>query len=160
MALGGRWDGFPEGAEIVSADFEYERGLDYGEPPKPLCGCWKSLSSGREVKLWRDQLRGLSRPPFSTGRETILLAYSASAELACYRVLGWPVPHRVLDLHAEFRAIVNDGVRKPKGYHSLLGALSYYGVAGLDAGLKDAMRDRIQQGGPITPKEKQEILRY
>jgi hypothetical protein len=150
----------PDGAEIVSVDFEYEEGLDYGEPPQPLCGCWKSLRTGREVKLWRDQLRGLSRPPFSTGPETIMLAYSASAELANYRVLGWPAPQQVLDLHAEFRAAVNDGVKKPKGYHSLLGALSYYGEAGLDAGLKDAMRSRILQGEPFTRKEKQDILRY
>jgi hypothetical protein len=150
----------PDGAEIVSADFEFEGGLDRGEPPQPLCGCWKSLRTGREVKLWRDQLRGLSRPPFSTGPETILLAYAANAELANYRVPGWPAPHRVLDLHAEFRAVVNDGVKKPKGYHSLLGALSYYGEAGSDAGLKDAMRDRILQGEPFTRKEKQDILRY
>jgi hypothetical protein len=100
--------------EIVSTDFEFEKGLDYGEPPDPLCGCFKSLSDGQEAKFWRDQLRGLSRPPFSTGSDTVLLAYSANAELANYRVLGWPPPHRVLDLHAEFRAVVNDGVKKRK----------------------------------------------
>jgi hypothetical protein len=36
--------------------------------------------------------------------------------------------------------------------------LSYYGKAGLDAALKDAMHDRVKQGGPYSKKDQGEIL--
>ena len=35
------------------------------------------------------------------------MAYYASAELGCFLALGWPMPARILDLFAEFRAATN-----------------------------------------------------
>ena len=46
--------------------------------------------------MWRDQFG--SAPPYATGPDVLFVAYYASAELGCHRVLGWPMPARILDL--------------------------------------------------------------
>ena len=67
--------------------------------------------------------------------DVLFVAYYASAELGCYRVLGWPMPERVLDLFVEFRARTN-GLATPAG-NSLLGALAYFGLDSIGADEKD-----------------------
>ena len=46
----------------------------------------------------------LISPPYPTGPGSLFVAYYASAELGCHLALGWPLPARVLDLYAEFKA--------------------------------------------------------
>lgn len=44
------------------------------------------------------------RPPESAlpgGQKNLLVTYRAEVERGCHLVLGWPIPTRVLDLHAE-----------------------------------------------------------
>src|SRR5207244_8965796 len=48
-------------------------------------------------------------PPYATGPEVLFVAFYASAELGCYRALGWPMPERILDLFTEFRVHTNMG---------------------------------------------------
>jgi DNA polymerase-1 len=78
--------------EIVAADFEFT--APPGERPNPVCMVAHELRSGRRFRLWRDQLGRL--PPYATGPDVLFVAYYASAELDCYRVLGWPIPERIL----------------------------------------------------------------
>ena len=59
--------------------------------------------TGREIRLWRDDLRQLDRAPWDTGPRSVTVAYFASAEFGCFRALGWPDPVNVIDLFAEFR---------------------------------------------------------
>src|SRR4051812_37200197 len=102
---------------VVAADFEFEFGghdstaaaSRSGERPRPVCMCAKELRSGETWKLWRGQF-GM-QPPFPIESETVLIAYYASAELGCFRALGWPAPRYVLDLFTEFRARTN-GLQK------------------------------------------------
>ena len=91
-------------------------------------------------------------------RMCLFVAYYASAELGCYRVLNWPMPERILDLFTEFRARTN-GLETPAG-NSLLGALSYFGLDGMGAAEKEDMRALIMRGGPWTEDERTAILNY
>jgi hypothetical protein len=121
--------------EIWCLDFEF-RAPD-GERPEPHCMVARELRSGRELRLWRDELE-YGRPPFRLDDEVLFVAYYASAELGCFLALGWPMPARVLDLYVEFRATTN-GLRTPCG-SGLLGALAYYGLDSMVADEKEELR--------------------
>ena len=98
---------------IVAIDFEFEFGGHdsteaagrSGERPRPVCMVAKELRSGQTWRLWRGQFE--AQPPFPIDDDTVLVAYYASAELGCFRALGWPQPKYVLDLFTEFRARIN-----------------------------------------------------
>ena len=59
----------------------------------------------------------------------LFIAYYAPAEWSCFLALGWPLPARIIDLFAEFRAKTN-GLPLPVG-RGLLGALNYHGISAL-----------------------------
>ena len=142
--------------EIWLVDFEFYQ--PPGERPTPLCMVGREFRSGRLVRLWQDQLREMPQPPFSTRPDNLYVAYYASAELSCHLALGWPMPARILDLCAEFRCITS-GLYTPTG-KSLLGALTYYGLGGIDATEKDSMRDLAMRGGSYTADEQVALLDY
>ena len=74
----------------------------------------------------------MHKPPFSIARDSLFVAYYASAEIGCYLSLGWPMPVNVLDLYIEFRNLTN-GLTTPCG-NGLLGALTWFGLNGIDSG--------------------------
>jgi hypothetical protein len=140
--------------EIVVTDFEF--GVRTGERPRPLCQVAHELVSGRRFRIWRGQF-GVA-PPYASGPDVLFVAYYASAELGCYRALGWKMPPRILDLFVEFRAR-NNGLPTPAGA-SLLGALSCFGLDGMAAVEKHELQEAIGNDtwqGRFTP---QEILDY
>jgi DNA polymerase I len=96
-------DALPHAA-IVVADFEFEFGGHNGNQPRPVCMVAKELRSGKEWRIWRGDFG--STPPFPTGHNCLFVAYYASAELSCFRALGWPMPARILDLYTEFRDLL------------------------------------------------------
>jgi DNA polymerase I len=118
----------------------------------------RELRSGRLLWLWRGELEAMVRPPFAVGPETLLVAYYASAELGCFLALGWPVPARVLDPFAEFRAATN-GLPTPCG-QGLLGALQWHGLDAMAADAKASMRDLVLRGGPWSAAERRAVLDY
>jgi hypothetical protein len=140
--------------EIVLVDFEFEIGK--GERPVPVCLVAHELQSGRRFRLMRDQLG--PAPPYATGSDVLFVAFYASAELGCYRVLGWPMPERILDLFCEFRDRTN-GLPKPAGA-GLLGALVYFGLDGIGATEKKEMQTAIGDGTWIGKYSPEEILDY
>jgi hypothetical protein len=150
----------PPFQEIWACDFEYSAGLDYGERPRPVCMVARELNSGCELQLWRDELIRRRRAPFPVGADTLFVSYFAAAELGCFLELNWPLPAKIIDLYAEFRAITNIGGKRAPGFNSLLGALTWYGLASLDADRKGTMRARIQRGPPFTNAERREVLAY
>jgi hypothetical protein len=141
--------------EIVVADFEYA--APTGNRPAPVCFVAHELRSGRRFRVWRDQFG--SAPPYATGPDVLFVAYYASAELSCYRVLGWSNPERILDLFTEFRAQTN-GLPITEAGNSLLGALAYFGLDGIGAIEKKTMRTMILSGGPWSDDERTAILDY
>jgi DNA polymerase family A len=124
--------------------------------PYPFCLVAHEVRSGRRVRLWQGEFGPV--PPYASGPDVLFIAYYASAELGCYRVLGWPIPERILDLFTEFRARTN-GLDTPAG-NSLLGALTFFGLDGMGAAEKEEMRALILRGPPWIENERTAILRY
>ena len=91
--------------EIWAVDFEFTE--PPGERPKPICLVAWELHSGKRLRLWEDELRRLSSPPYRTGSDVLFVAYYASAEMKCHLALGWPMPENVIDLYTEFRNRTN-----------------------------------------------------
>jgi DNA polymerase I len=136
--------------EVVVVDFEFT--ALPGERPGPICLVAHELRSGRRFRLWHNQLG--PAPPYATGPDVLFVAFYASAELGCYRMLGWPMPERVLDLFVEFRDRTN-GLPTPAG-SSLLGALTYFGLDAMGVAEKREMQEAIGSGtwrGRFTPEE-------
>jgi DNA polymerase I len=140
--------------EIVLCDFEFT--ADPGERPGPVCLVAKLLRAGRTIRLRKDQFGSV--PPYPIDAGSLFVAYYASAELGCHRVLGWPMPARILDLFIEFRDRTN-GLATPAG-SSLLGALTYFGLDAIGVAEKKEMRRLIMEGGPWSAEEWELILAY
>jgi hypothetical protein len=92
---------------IVVADFEYE--IRGGDLPNVLCMVAHELDENlrrvRIIRKWRGEFG--SRPPFNIGNDTLFVAYSAWAEMTCFKVLGWKFPTHVFDLHTAYLAASN-----------------------------------------------------
>jgi len=116
--------------EVVVVDFEFA--ALPGERPAPVCLVAYELHSGRRFRIWQDQFG--PTPPYAHGPDVLFVAYFSSADLGCYRMLGWPMPERILDPYVEFRNLTN-GLYKPAG----VGNLAWVLHAGSDLGL---LRDR------------------
>ena len=141
--------------EIWACDFEYR--APTGERPQPVCMCARDLRSGREIRLWGNDLRRRAAP-FDTGPNSVLVAYAAAAELSCFLELGWPVPTNVIDLFAEHRVATN-GIPLACG-NGLLGALAIRGLAHIDAGEKEEMRHLVLGQTDYSDAERAAILAY
>ena len=140
--------------EIVVIDYEFEVG--HGERPVPICLVAKELRSGRTHRVFQNEFG--AGPPYATGSDVLVVAFYASAELGCYKVLGWPMPERTLDLFTEFRNRTN-GLPTPAGA-SLLGALAYFGIDGIGAGGKKEMQTALGTGNWVGVYTPEEILNY
>jgi hypothetical protein len=141
--------------EVWTIDFEFV--APPGHRPRPVCLVARELESGRLVRWWEEDLLA-SGPPFPIDDRTLFVAYYAPAEWSCFLQLGWPLPLRVIDLYAEFRAETN-GLSLPAG-RSLLGALSHHGIAAVTSEHKEKMRHAVMAGGPWTLPERVAILDY
>lgn len=142
--------------EVWLVDWEFGGGS--GERPIPRCFVAHELRSGRRLRVWEDELLSLDRCPYGLGERSLFVAFFSSAEFSCHLERGWPLPANVLDLYVEFRNLTN-GLDPPSG-SSLLGALSYFGLDGVDAAEKDEMRQLAMRGGPWTHNEIVALLRY
>jgi DNA polymerase I len=138
--------------EVTCVDFEF--GALPGERPRPVCVVAHELCSGRRFRLWQDELGPV--PPYATGPDVLFVAYYASAELGCYRVLGWPTPPRILDLFTEFRNLTNG----PRTESSLLGALAYFGLDSVGTVEKKEMQEAIGAGTWEGHFTRQQVLNY
>jgi hypothetical protein len=119
--------------------------------------CAREYRSGREFRLWRDDLQ---RPaaPFDTGPESVMIAFAAVAELSCFLELGWPLPLNVLDLFAEHRVTTNGA--KPLCGDSLIGALAIRGLTHMNVGEKDTLRRLILDQSTWSADERSAIIDY
>ena len=140
--------------EIVLIDFEFT--VPVGGQQIPVCCVAHEVRSGRTFRIWQDEF-GKS-PPYATGTDVVAVAYYSSAEWGCYRALGWSMPDRVLDLFVEFRNLTN-GLPVPAG-DGLLGALTYFGLAIMDAVGKKELQQAIGTGTWPGRFTQQEVLDY
>jgi hypothetical protein len=141
---------------VVCCDFEYSQ--PDGETPSPVCMVAHDLGTGERWRLGSDELHQSESAPFAVDERTVFIAYYASAEINCFRALGWKIPVRILDLFVEFRCITS-GMPVPCG-NGLLGALAYHGLDSIDAVEKDELRKLAMRGGPYSESEKVALLDY
>jgi hypothetical protein len=122
----------------------------------PVCLVAHEFRSGRRFRLLAEQLGSV--PPYAHGPAVLFVAYYASAELGCYRMLSWPTPENILDLFCEFRCRTN-GLSTISG-SSLLGALAHFGLDHLAATEKKALQTAIGTGTWRDEYSGDEILDY
>lgn len=142
--------------EVWLVDFEFCQ--PEGERPQPICMVAREYRTGTTIRRWADELLVEFTPPFAISSDALFVAYFASAELGCFLSLGWQPPARILDLYAEFRNQTN-GLGTACG-NGLLGALAYFGLAGIDGADKAEMRDLAQRGGDFSQREREALLDY
>jgi DNA polymerase-1 len=138
--------------EVWIGDFEFG---GYDGKPDIRCAVFHELHTGRTMRLWVDELRRHPKPPFDIGPDTLFVAHYASAELNCFRELGWPFPANVLDTFVELRRLVNG-----RGGASYLDLLAYFGEDAMSALEKEELRVLAMRGGPYTEEEKRRLLAY
>jgi hypothetical protein len=142
-------------AHIIVLDFEFH--APPGERPTPLCVVAQDLCTSRVLRAWLYESTPPAWPWMPTP-ETLVVAYFASAEMACFLALDWPFPVRLLDLYTEYRNLTS-GWSMPAGY-GLLGAMSAFGLEGMAALTKEDMRQLAIRGGPYTAAEREALVHY
>src|SRR6516165_10457604 len=137
---------------IVVCDFEYE--VAPGDLPDVLCMVAQVLNENlqhvRTIRLWRGEFGSI--PPFDIGPNSLFVAYSAWAEMTCFKVLGWKFPKYIFDQHTAYLAASNillphspDEVRK-KPRKRLADACRAYGIEGWEYIDKETISEDIGQG--------------
>jgi len=153
--------------EIWLIDTEYVS--RQGERPVPVCLVAWEFRTKRKIRRWHDELGTF--PPYSTGPNSLFVAYLASAEIGFHLALGWPKPARILDLYVEYRNRYNclPTIVEQKLYkkdekkikrNSLIGALLQFGLDTIGISEKQEMIDLILTDGPWSPAQKLAILDY
>jgi DNA polymerase-1 len=140
--------------QIVVVDFEYE--VLPGGLPNPLCMVAYVLNENLQhvhtVRMWREQLLASICPPFDVGSDTLFVAYSAWAEMTCFKVRNWQFPTHVFDLHTAYLATsnillpydANERRRKPR--KRLADACRAYGINGWENIDKGTIAKDIGEG--------------
>ena len=158
--------------EAVTADFEYK--IEPGGHPFIWCAVFRYWRSGRDLRLWRDQLLAMRHPPFDVARD-LFVGWYTPAEMGCFLELGWTVPKNIVDLFAEHRVLTNGLLPKPErkktksvlgktqraiGRDSLLGALALRGLGHLDVDTKEEMRELAMTAADPTLQQQTMLLDY
>jgi hypothetical protein len=139
---------------FVDTEFQHPDGE---RDQRPICLVAKELYSGRVIRMWEEDLRRETRPPFDVGERSIVVAYGAFAELGTFSALNWPWPKRLLDLHPEFRCQDNDA---PKKSGSLLAALTKFDLPHMSVMDKEANRKLFIEQSSWNKVEKRRGTRY
>ena len=135
-------------------DFEYE--VLPGGLPDPLCMVAYVLNENLQhvhtIRMWRDQLLASTRPPFDIGSDTLFVAYSAWAEMTCFKVRGWQFPVHIFDLHTAYLAVsnillpYNPDEKRKKPRKRLADACRAYGIEGWENIDKGTIAKDIGEG--------------
>jgi hypothetical protein len=144
---------------IVFVDSEFDARKGRGERPGfPVCICAiEVFADGREIEH-RLAAPYPPRPPWDRGDPYLTVGFALGAETGSMVLnVGWPMPSPAIDLYAEFMVLHNsemcrDGEGKRPG-PSLIQACHHYGVAGMDATIKDEMRSLAYTKTDHTPEE-------
>jgi hypothetical protein len=150
----------------VVCDFEYE--VAPGELPNVLCMVAhvldENLQHVRTIRLWRGEFG--PTPPFEVGPDTLFVAYSAWAEMTCFKVLGWQFPVHIYDQHIAYLAASNellpyepDEVRK-KPRKRLSDACCTHCIEGWERIDKETISKAIGDGTWREHFSPQEVLDY
>jgi hypothetical protein len=115
---------YGEYREIWLVHFEFVR--PPGERPSPTGLVASEYRGGRSLRLG-EEIVSLG-PPYPLGPDALFVTYNAPDALECHLALGWGIPERVLDFHAEFRCHTSGLL--PPGDYSTVDALEHLGSGG------------------------------
>jgi DNA polymerase I len=148
----------PYGA-VWAIDFEYRHPDGHPLPEHIRCMVAQDIKSGRELRLWADELP--RDPPFDVGRD-LFVAFAADAEWSCFLRHGWRLPAHVIDLRYEYLALRNAVLRGREDRRaSLQDALRHYGLPPVTE--KREMRELAMRAGSsdaYTREERAALLDY
>ena len=162
MSIGsaGLRNSFDRFREIWHVDFEFR--IDVNQAPVPVSMFAKEHRTGVEIAMRRDQLLARKHAPFNVGPDSLLVAYSAVAELSCFQVLQWPQPRNVLCAYFETNASINgleiDGLTDKRP--SLLEACDLFDIPHMAKEHKAHVRELILSKTEYTEEDWQEIEPY
>jgi len=145
---------FKDFKKVYSIDFEFY--LDDNYLQVPVCMVAKEFKSGEEIRIWKDELNRLSECPIIFDEKTLMVSFFATAELNCFKTLGWKFPVHLLDTYLEFKCLVNGFIQRI----SLLNVLNYLGLDSIESSEKNELRDLILSRGPWSERNKLDILDY
>jgi hypothetical protein len=148
---------------VVVCDFEYE--VAPGDLPNVLCMVAyvldENLRHVRTFRLWRGEFG--PTPPFDVGADTLFVAYSAWAEMTCFKRLSWKFPTHIFDQHTAYLAASNillpytgDEERRKKPRKRLPDACRAYDIEGWEHIDKPTIAKAIADGtwrGRFSPQE-------
>jgi DNA polymerase-1 len=133
-------------ARLIGCDTEFVPTA--GERVLPVCLVARELRSGH---VWRVMMGEFGpKPPFPIDKQTLLIAYSAPAELSVFEALQWRRPARLLDLFAEHRVNINGLPSEDRELWKQRGAMRYYGLDPVPAALKEDLYAVWKPGRPST----------
>jgi hypothetical protein len=151
---------------VVVCDFEYE--VAPGDLPDVLCMVAHVLDENLQhvhtIRLRRGEFG--PTPPFDIGTDALFVAYSAWAEMTCFKVLGWKFPEHIFDQHTAYLAASNvllphspDEIRK-KPRKRLSDACRAYGIQGWERIEKETIAKAIGDGTWRQLYSPEEVLDY
>ena len=68
-------------SEVWLVDFEFS--VPQGGRPTPICLVARELTRDRTLRIWEDELKVMSKPPYAIDEDSLFVAYYASAEMSC-----------------------------------------------------------------------------
>jgi DNA polymerase I len=147
--------------EIVSVDTEFHSEND-GNPPRSICVVTHEWRAQRATRYWAWRRQPPPCPAVLRSPKTLLVAYTAGAELTLFQTMGWGLSRLtpwVLDLNVEMRNRTNGLTEKP--FISLHESAKRLNIPYLEKDYKDLMRDICMRGDhDEIMRHRREILRY
>jgi DNA polymerase-1 len=146
-----------------------------GGRPVPVCFVFHNPITGETLEQFYRAGEPIPPCPVNLGADTLLIAFTATAELTTMLALWGRMSMRVLDLAIEWTHFNNEEFTRERLKReakqardddeelsplSLLGVCAMHGITTRDAQHKDGMRRLILTGGPWTEEEERKILDY
>jgi DNA polymerase I len=146
-----------------------------GGRPVPVCFVFYNPITGETCEQFYRAGDPIPACPIGLGPDTLLVAFTAIAELTTMLSLWGRMSPRVLDLDIEWHHCNNEEykwkemkieARNAKGSDTelsplgLLGVCAIHGIAGRSQQHKDEMRNLILTGGPWSEADERRILDY
>ena len=143
---------------VISVDSEYR--FTDGNPPSVVCFVYQDIKTG---EVWNcTKPEDILDLPFPHDH-AVFIVFNAVAEASCWLAWNIPLPVKVIDLWVEFKNLTQDGIKREKGYYSLLNCCHRLGVEQqyiISEEQKEHFRDLIIHQTEYSDRDMQQILDY
>ena len=143
---------------VISVDSEYR--FTEGNSPSVVCFVYQDIKTGESFNC--TSAADILDLPWPHD-EAVYIVFNATAEASCWLVWNIPLPGYVIDLWAEYKNLIQDGIKREKGYYSLLNCCHRIGVEKkyiMSEEQKEHFRDLIIHQTEYSDREMQQILDY